>query len=67
MTMWTSRPGNLVFESKDVNASVDSETNPLVIGDVNIVAAKGSDENDLSVLKGDDAGNYTASIATLEG
>ncbi len=53
--------GNLVFESKDVNASVDSETN-LVIGDVNIVAVTGA-----SSLSGDDAGNYTASIAGLKG
>lgn len=53
--------GNLVFESKDVNASVDSETN-LVIGDVNIVAVTGA-----SLLLGADAGNYTASIAGLKG
>lgn len=54
--------GNLVFESKDVNASVDSETKLLVIGDVNIVAVTGT-----SLLSGDDADNYTASITGLTG
>lgn len=43
-------------------ASVDASDTP-----INIVAAKGSDGNDLSVLKGDDAGNYTAEIAGLTG